>query len=125
VCSLGYAFLGLGFAALLVATLSSARFRFLDNAPLKFLGRYSYGLYVLHGPMAHVAMHALPGSRWGASLTNRYVYLAFMASASAFALGLAVVSWHVLERPFLRMKDRFAAHFHSIDNLTQTTNRAA
>lgn len=73
-------------------------FAWLNWPPLQFLGRRSYGLYLYHPFGARlidaVTHHALP--------THLRPAGAFIA-----ALGIAQVSWLVLERPMLHLKDRF------------------
>jgi peptidoglycan/LPS O-acetylase OafA/YrhL len=108
-----FSFIDTAFAALLVGTLlstgTSRSFRWLDTAWLRRMGKYSYGLYLFHGPIAHMAMHGLPGSRWGPWLQLRSVYIAFMAASIVFSFCLALVSWHLLEKRFLSLKDGFVA----------------
>jgi peptidoglycan/LPS O-acetylase OafA/YrhL len=79
---------------------------FWNNAVLRFLGRYSYGLYVWH----HVVIpllsdHVLPDSRLpvvGGSYVPAYVL--FTALALGTSLAAAMGSWWLIEAPFLRMK---------------------
>ena len=76
---------------------------------LAFLGRYSYGIYVLHW-----AFHPL-FDRWFFQLVPREptgvaAIDGFFVTGvkSAAAIGAAVVVHHALEAPLLRLKDRFA-----------------
>jgi peptidoglycan/LPS O-acetylase OafA/YrhL len=78
-------------------------------APLRFLGRYSYGLYVWHYPiMIFLTLHHFTvddltrplGARGLASAV--YVVVNFTA-----AVLVSLVSWHVLERPLLNLKRYF------------------
>ena len=72
-------------------------------------GRFSYALYIFHHPVAIYL-----GSRWipvdsipqilGSELPGQVV---FIVLAGAVSFGLAWISWHVIESPFLRLKDRF------------------
>ncbi len=66
--------------------------------PMRFLGRISYGLYVFHPAVLRFSFSHLHGSpavvRAGAALL--------------LTLGMAVLSWYGYEKPFLRMKDRWA-----------------
>ena len=82
----------------------------LGAAPLQVLGRYSYGLYVVHFFVAEAAVAGL--GRWPAGaavLATRGGVLAFAAAATALSLGLAWLSWHLVERRFLALKSRFVA----------------
>lgn len=99
-----------GFGIVLAATsYGSARFRAgLRAGWLRWLGKYSYGLYVFHGIVAYAlgAHHVLPhferliGSRLGGLLLQAL-------AATLFSIGLAVVSYEVFEAPFLRLKKWF------------------
>jgi peptidoglycan/LPS O-acetylase OafA/YrhL len=68
----------------------------LASAPLVYLGRISYGVYLWHYPVL-------------AFLTN--IRNPWLMVASTFLLSIAVasVSFFLLERPFLRLKERFSA----------------
>ena len=72
--------------------------RLLRSPPMRYLGRISYGMYVLH-PAVFMAVFALlpqvPGSLQ-------------LLLCLAFTLLVSLGSWYGLERPFLRMKDRLA-----------------
>ncbi|GAO03756.1 acyltransferase [Anaeromyxobacter sp. PSR-1] len=83
--------------------------RALSAAPLRALGRYSYGLYVVHY-LVHVgALGALRARPWGAALlASRAGYAAYAASALAASLLLAWASFHLVEQRFLALKDRLA-----------------
>jgi peptidoglycan/LPS O-acetylase OafA/YrhL len=84
--------------------------RFLGAGPLQVLGRYSYGLYVVHYFVHEAAWPAL--RRWppgGAALATRGGVLAYAVAATAASLGLAWLSWHLFEKRFLALKSRFVA----------------
>ena len=106
----GFSVLDLGFAALLATTL---RPRGVGKvvfawAPLRFFGRYSYGLYVYHLTVALLlervltrdAMLRATGSKFLAVLTPGT--LALMVT-----IGVAWVSFQFYESRFLKLKDRF------------------
>jgi peptidoglycan/LPS O-acetylase OafA/YrhL len=89
------------FAALLAEALRPSRAswlaRLLEAAPLRFFGRYSYGLYLVHQPIclflwASGFMHAL-----------RSTVFSFVLPA-AVSLVLAAASWHGIESRFLRSR---------------------
>ena len=72
--------------------------RWLDNPPLRFFGRYSYGLYVLHFLLYHPLDRLFPQS------LGTPVRVAGCVLASS---ALAWCSWHLLEKRFLRLKAAF------------------
>jgi len=70
--------------------------------PLIYLGKISYGLYVYH-PLGNVLSIMLIPVHSG------FVQLALRpVTALAITIALASVSYAVLEKPFLRLKERFA-----------------
>jgi peptidoglycan/LPS O-acetylase OafA/YrhL len=79
--------------------------RCLEARWLLYLGRISYGIYVYHAFMG-------PLLAW----IERTLGLALPAGSPvkaavlvAMTIGVATVSWFVLERPLIRLKDRFAS----------------
>lgn len=75
----------------LVSRLISARW-------LRFLGRYSYGLYIISGLLLPGLLRVLPGSTSGRAV--------WFAVTLALNLTISICSYHFLEIRFLRMKDR-------------------
>jgi peptidoglycan/LPS O-acetylase OafA/YrhL len=110
----GYTILAFAFAGLLELALdpSSRWSRLLDNRALRFFGKYSYALYLLHPAI----LRAVAGSmRWYGhpqpfggpeTLFTQFVFICYAIAGSVAA---AMISWNLLEKPFLRLKDRFAA----------------
>ncbi len=81
--------------------------RVLSAAPLRWLGRYSYGLYVYHGLLGgflqvHVGAFMWHHVPWGPAADAAY-FLAVAAACTA----IAVVSFHGFEQPILRLKRFF------------------
>jgi peptidoglycan/LPS O-acetylase OafA/YrhL len=72
--------------------------RVLSIPPLVWLGRISYGVYLWHFPVDLVLAPAA-GARASVGL---------QVARIAVTLGIAAVSWVLVERPFLRVKDRFS-----------------
>ena len=97
----GFTFLALAFGGWLLLAATTARPRALAGRVLKTFGKYSYALYLFHMPCRVVVKEHL--FRPIGPLTQ----IAFYAAATALPLAIAWVSWRVLERPFLRLKDRF------------------
>jgi peptidoglycan/LPS O-acetylase OafA/YrhL len=94
VVTFGHALLALGSAALILLALRPSVPRWMTATPMRALGTYSYGIYVWHWfvqvPMVVYAADLHPA--------------AFAATGVAVSLILRVVSYHVLERPFLQLK---------------------
>ena len=83
--------------------------RALSIAPLRALGRYSYGLYVWHYFIHTGALRALRAHPAGAALLgSRLGYLAYAAVGVAASVALALASYHLVEKRFLAQKDRWA-----------------
>lgn len=73
----------------------------LKSRKLAYLGKISFGLYVFHEVVHAVALHYLIASSPGAQLLR-------VAIVFAGTLVLAMVSYEFYEKPFLRIKARFA-----------------
>jgi peptidoglycan/LPS O-acetylase OafA/YrhL/lysophospholipase L1-like esterase len=73
--------------------------------PLTYLGKLCFGLYLLHRP-ADTVVSAI------AARLDIHRDLWLLAPKIAVAVIFATVSWRVLERPLLRLKDRFATSRH-------------
>jgi peptidoglycan/LPS O-acetylase OafA/YrhL len=74
-------------------------------APLRFLGRVSYGMYLWH---VLVLSTLLAHTRWlaprlvgGSYLVSDLASVAVLLTAT---VAVALVSWHLIEQPFLRLK---------------------
>jgi peptidoglycan/LPS O-acetylase OafA/YrhL len=107
-----YTALALLFALLLAdVTLVPGRAyaRVLSNRALRRIGTYSYGMYVLHIPFK-AAVVTLAGARLTAAASKHAVAtdVAFGVTMTVLTFGLAALSYVVLERPFLALKDRWA-----------------
>jgi peptidoglycan/LPS O-acetylase OafA/YrhL len=110
--SIGLTLLAILFASMVTLTLTapaSGNFaRFMTSVPMQSLGRYSYGLYVLHHPIA-IGMSRFMNvadvpTLFGSSVPALGVYV-LVGGGISFAA--AALSWHAFERHFLRLKERF------------------
>ncbi len=109
----GYSLLAILFAAVVVlaiaAPASSYGRRLLESRALTLFGKYSYGLYVLHGLLWPVFDRAGLSVESLAARLHSYL-LAVVAHASiaaAVSMGAAILSWHLYESRFLRLKRYF------------------
>jgi peptidoglycan/LPS O-acetylase OafA/YrhL len=98
--ALGHPFMALASVAVLLSVLGSQN-RFLRNAELLYLGKISYGLYVLHEFAHFCAIRLVHASTPGMVVAQSIVGL-------ALTIVLAAASYRWLESPFLRLKERFA-----------------
>ncbi len=80
----------------------SRALRWLHAAPLRFIGRISYGLYLFQYPAAAMLGALLATTPLWHSEMGRLVTIATVTTL------LATLSWYALERPMLALKDRFA-----------------
>jgi peptidoglycan/LPS O-acetylase OafA/YrhL len=81
--------------------------RLFSASPPRFLGRYSYAIYVFHQPLTILLLRAAVFQRAAASDGSRLpVYALLFASVASAAIVCALVSWHLWEKHFLRLKSR-------------------
>jgi peptidoglycan/LPS O-acetylase OafA/YrhL len=71
--------------------------------PLVYVGQISYGLYLYH----YVIYWAIDGARVGKDYLGTSQPWRIQATKLAVSLVVAVISWHLIERPILGWKDRF------------------
>ncbi len=79
----------------------------LTNRPAEYLGRISYGLYMLHMPVVYATSWLLARSGWLRGHLLLYV-LAYYGLALGLTVGVAALSYRYLETPILRLKERFS-----------------
>jgi len=98
--ALGHLLTALASAAILLAVMRSQQ-PFLRNRLLVYLGKISYGLYVVHEFAHYCAMRLVPAAAPFRVLVQSVLSL-------ALTIVLAAASYRWLESPFLRLKERFA-----------------
>ncbi len=99
-----YSLLNYWFVVIIYCVVKENMFvRFLDWLPLQYLGRISYGLYIYHFPMIWLVSQ-IPGF----SPSERSVHPAVLILSFIGTVIVASLSYFILEKPFLKLKDRFA-----------------
>jgi peptidoglycan/LPS O-acetylase OafA/YrhL len=107
--TVGFTLLALGSSALVVLVLSRAGFRALfESAPLRWLGKYSYGIYVFHLPVSFLLTTRLHGWLLNATHMKLLSLLVAAAAVSGLTFLLAYASYQLYEKNFLRLKRHFA-----------------
>jgi len=70
----------------------------------KFFGKYSYGLYIYHLPVYIIIVDSFIGFR---KLNFRYLPLVATVVCLFITIGIALLSYYLIEKPFLRLKKYF------------------
>lgn len=104
---LGIGFLGL-LGSSLVAPPESALIRILNNRFLRYTGKISYGIYLLHA-ICFTAYRVSPINRIVQQWPLRYAQPVTVLCQVCLAYIAASLSWYVLERRILKLKDRFTS----------------
>lgn len=95
-------------AAAALARLPRPAQRVLARRPMTALGRYSYGLYILHVPLVLLLGWRVREAGGLPAVAGSYAAAMLLFSAAAMTLSAAAawLSFHALERRFLRLKSR-------------------
>jgi peptidoglycan/LPS O-acetylase OafA/YrhL len=95
-------------AALLIVILDSRSYvaKLLKFQPLRYVGKVSYGIYLLHAMVFGIftKLSFYPAMMMGTSIPK---FFALMVIESAAVVMVASASYYLLERPFLMLKERF------------------
>ncbi|KAK0741115.1 hypothetical protein B0T18DRAFT_419483 [Schizothecium vesticola] len=77
-----------------------------NTAPVQYLGRISYALYLMHGPVMHTLGYAIERAVWGWTGTEGWAYDAgFVLSAMMvvpLVLWVSDVWWRAVDKPVVR-----------------------
>jgi peptidoglycan/LPS O-acetylase OafA/YrhL len=102
--------MSLGASAVVIATTStlSSFARVLRSHFLRFFGRYSYAIYVVHTAVLAGLNHYYPFNSLrtigGYALPSQ---AAWAVAYVALSVGVSMLSWHLVEKHFLRLKSFF------------------
>jgi len=104
--------LAFAFASVLLLTVSENGSPFLrglfESRTLRFFGLYSYGLYMWHPLMGRlIRLSGLQQAKVAAFVhSSTAAVLLVMVAKFLLAIAAALVSFYLIEKPFLRLKDR-------------------
>lgn len=92
-----------------VAAPSSILARLLSSRPLRFFGKYSYGMYVIHALILPGLLVLLPTEHWFVAFGDQPLLASLTLTGAKIAITtvLAVLSFHFYEARFLRIKHFF------------------
>jgi len=103
---IGYPAMTLGACAMLLGLLTDVK-PFAPR-PLAYLGRISYGLYVYH------VLGLMTSDYWVQHQTSSFGrYLWRVTVALGVTIVISIVSYQLIEKPFLRLKERFSRVVHA------------
>jgi peptidoglycan/LPS O-acetylase OafA/YrhL len=112
--SVGYTLVGVlcaaGLVALIHAPNTSLVSKIFGSRFLRFFGKYSYAMYLFHIPIRDEIRHRFFPDAWlqethGFELLGRQ--LLFFSVTTLASVALALVSWHLFEKHWLKLKRRF------------------
>lgn len=106
----GYTLLAVFFAAVIAIVIEEKNNllkRSLNNRPLIFLGKYSYGLYVFHFPVFWLLRAPVLELISGWIASPDIAKLATSLVCLAITIACALLSFSLIEKPFLRLKAYF------------------
>lgn len=99
----GYSLLGYFFMLIIYLVVNTGMFtRLLDSAPMRYLGKISYGLYVYHFSVIWFSSRIRDFGLSEAAAKPLTAIIAFIVT-----LGIASLSYRFMEKPLLNLKDRF------------------
>ncbi|MDR3414446.1 MAG: acyltransferase [Formivibrio sp.] len=107
--SLIYFALSVTFAAIVALALQGWGRRLFRNPPLRYIGKISYSLYLLHPPIFNALSSHSVMAKLGFSHNIAATEFAFATLSFALSIGVAAFSWHFFESRILALKTRFAA----------------
>jgi peptidoglycan/LPS O-acetylase OafA/YrhL len=110
--TIGLDVIAIGCASLMILLLTNARRsignRLIDNPFLRCMGKYSYGMYVIHWILAPTLDRWFPESSLLAICGSAAIAAPIcLVLKSGVTFAVCLLSWHLIEQPFLRQKRHF------------------
>jgi peptidoglycan/LPS O-acetylase OafA/YrhL len=107
--TLGASFIGIGFTALIAMSLvpTSRTARIFGTQPLRFFGKYSYGLYVFHYTIDTLLTHRLRAAFLTHTHSKPLSVVAGALIVGTLSTLVAWLSYHLYEQHFLKLKRFF------------------
>jgi peptidoglycan/LPS O-acetylase OafA/YrhL len=110
--TVGHTLLAVFFGSVLVIALisppNSRLGRLFASSGLVFFGRYSYAIYIFHHPILFLKPTSLSFEQVPKLLGSQLpAYILWLAVATCFSVILALLSWHLCEKQFLKLKRFF------------------
>ncbi len=106
--TIGLSLLWAMFASMLIISLTwKPAVMVMSTAFLRWFGKYSYGMYVWHPIVIIILLH----TQWGRSFRtgNHWVdMIGGVGLSVALVIGVSLLSWHLWEKQFLKLKKHFA-----------------
>jgi peptidoglycan/LPS O-acetylase OafA/YrhL len=114
---IGYTILALMFGALLIVAVAAkpgtAVARIFSSRFLATFGKYSYAVYLLHFPVNLLVKAFILDPALAATSSGQIaLQFAYYAITGTLTLAVSWVSWHLLEKHFLKLKDWFPMAQH-------------
>jgi len=103
--TIGYTSLAVLFGNAVVWAATARRTRahsILRSGALHMIGKHSYAMYVFHVPIIAVVLRCLRPWKLGIAAP-----LVQVASSLSLTFIVSILSWHLIEKPFLQLKSRF------------------
>jgi len=111
----GYTVLALLFGSLILKVLfspsNSLQVYLFESSGLCFLGKYSYAIYIFHFPISIALERIIPTSKlYSLPVPGSWVFATLIHSAisATISIFLALLSWNLLEKHFLKLKEKFS-----------------
>lgn len=108
VAAFGFLMIALASAALIVLSLEGRAWGWiLDRPTMRLMGKYSYGIYILHYPIFILLGSLDIPARLGVVHEGLATHLVVLTAGVSLSIGLAALSFRFYESRFLRLKKYF------------------